>query len=141
MLIIGIGLIVIMTLLVLLLFWCMRPQVVEKNYTNYTNIYAALDMFIDIEITRYKDIVVLRDKLVGDTALNPREYERLILETCKYVLLSIPVFVRNEALRFMNIEEIQDLVAKKANDAYKDEYLASEMETIEEFNTHKGEDR
>jgi len=41
----------------------------------------------------------------------------------------------------MNIEEIQDLVAKKANDAYKDEYLASEMETIEEFNTHKGEDR
>lgn len=141
MLIIGFtAIIFILMLAILLLFWYMRPNVLNQQHENFTRVYALMDAFLDSEITRYKDTVVLKDKLIGNVALNPREYDRVINDTIRYALESVPTFVINEMSLFMSIEEIQDMTAKKVNDFYKGEYLASEMETLEEFEG-KGEDR
>jgi len=55
------------------------------------------------------------DTMLNTTILHPTDYERIIIETTKYVIENMPSFVIDEAMRYMSNEQINSVVFIKTS--------------------------
>lgn len=117
----------------LILIWFLQPIVWKHKLDNFLDLNKILDFEVEKYVSQYTGTQVVHDLLVGDVAVSVKEYNKILLDGCTYVLENLSKHVRSIMLSFYTKTEIQEFVINYVAIKIDETYTLSSLEPIEEY--------
>lgn len=117
----------------LILIWFLQPIVWKHKLDNFLDLNKILDFEVEKYVSQYTGTQVVHDLLVGDVAISVKEYNKILLDGCTYVLENLSKHVKSIMLSFYTKTEIQEFVINYVAIKIDETYTLSSLEPIEEY--------